>query len=505
MSTRPTAPSGGPPSSPQGAPPTTVSTDRHAPASGDSAFAEAGPAGSGPVKSGPVAPGHTAQRGPGEASQSEAPVPAERCQEWYLQRYQQIRGFSNRLCEPLTTEDYVIQTMPEVSPTKWHLAHTSWFFETFLLKRAVRDYRPLDPQFEYLFNSYYNTVGEQYCRPLRGMLSRPTVKDIQHYRDHVDHHMGALLARLDESDDAAELRSIIEIGLHHEQQHQELMLTDIKHIFAANVLRATYGGTMPVESITAPPLNWFTYAEGLTEIGHGGEGFAYDNETPRHRVFLESFALASRLITCGEYLEFIRSGGYENPEWWLSEGWKRVTDESWEGPLYWEREGDEWFIFTLAGKRPIQSHEPVCHVSFYEADAYARWSGHRLPREAEWERAASLAAQEYDLLAAGNFVEDGHFHPVTPRRPSGRPPEQHPAQLLGDAWEWTGSPYAPYPRYQPPTGAMGEYNSKFMCNQMILRGGSCATSRTHIRPTYRNFFPPEARWQFTGIRLAKDT
>ena len=426
------------------------------------------------------------------------------------ERYERIRGFSGRLCEPLTTEDYVVQTMPEISPTKWHLAHTSWFFETFVLKRVLRDYAPLDPQFEYLFNSYYNTVGEQYCRPRRGMLSRPTVNDILHYRQHVDQHMRAVFAlrdELDQSEESAEIRAIIEVGLHHEQQHQELMLTDIKHVFAANVLRATYGGRRPGESVAAPPLEWFSYQEGLAEIGHTGEGFAYDNETPRHRVFLESFSLASRLITCGEYLDFIRDGGYENPQWWLSDGWKRVSDEDWIGPLYWEREGNEWFIFTLAGKRPIQPHEPVCHVSFYEADAYARWSGHRLPLEAEWEHAASVAAQSTDLLAAGNFVEDGHYHPVMPVMPvtPGSTSERSPAQLLGDAWEWTGSPYAPYPRYQPPTGAMGEYNSKFMCNQMILRGGSCATSRTHIRPTYRNFFPPEARWQFTGIRLAKDT
>lgn len=411
-----------------------------------------------------------------------------------LKRYETVRDFSLQLCQPLATEDYVIQTMPDVSPTKWHLAHTSWFFETFVLKAFAAGYKPLDPQYEYLFNSYYNTVGEQYCRPKRGMLSRPTVEDIFRYRRHVDHHMRELLA--DAPDDRfATLQPFIEVGLHHEQQHQELMLTDIKHVFAANVLRSVYGGGSTGTIRSVPPLRWITYEEGIVHIGHDGNGFAYDNEKPRHRMFLERFALASRLVTCCEYLAFMADGGYERPELWLSDGWNLVQQEGWNAPLYWEREGDRWEVFTLGGKRAIGLQEPVCHVSFYEADAYARWAGARLPLESEWEHAAE------GLVHEGNFVENGCFHP---RPVMERDADDCPMQMLGDVWEWTNSPYSPYPGYTAPSGALGEYNSKFMCNQMVLRGGSCATSRSHIRTTYRNFFPPEARWQFTGIRLARN-
>jgi len=407
--------------------------------------------------------------------------------------YRAIRAFSERLCEPLTTEDYVIQTMPDVSPTKWHLAHTSWFFETFVLKAFAAEYKPLDPQYEYLFNSYYNTVGEQYCRPKRGMLSRPTVEDVFRYRRHVDENMASLLDDADEAQLAA-VREILEVGLHHEQQHQELMLTDIKHVFAANVLRAVYGGGAAPGAGEPPALRWIEHDEGMVEIGHAGEGFAYDNESPQHCVFHERYEIASRLVTCGEFLAFMADGGYERPELWLSDGWDVARREGWRAPLYWEREGDQWQIFTLGGKRPLSLNEPVCHVSFYEADAYARWAGARLPRETEWEHAAA------DVPCNGNFVEAERFHPM-PASDVGR--HAKPLQLLGDVWEWTSSPYSPYPGYAPPTGALGEYNSKFMCNQMVLRGGSCATSQSHIRKTYRNFFPPEARWQFSGIRLAR--
>lgn len=406
------------------------------------------------------------------------------------ERYEAVRRFSEQLCKPLTIEDYVIQTMPDVSPAKWHLAHTTWFFETFVLRDVDQTYRPLDPQYEYLFNSYYNTVGEQYCRPKRGMLSRPTVDDVFRYRRHVDQAMCRLLAHEDRLSE--QQRHVLVTGIHHEQQHQELFLTDIKHVFAANVLRAQYGGRQ-VTDRAAPAMHWHGFDGGLIEIGHDGNGFAYDNETPRHRVFIEPFEIASRLVTCGEYLEFMRDGGYQRPELWLSDGWKAVQEEQWSAPLYWEREGDTWYVFTLSGKRTINMDEPVCHVSHYEADAYAQWAGARLPREAEWEHVAAHAPLE------GNFVESGCYHPA----PAEGSPDV-PQQLFGDVWEWTSSPYASYPGYTPPSGAMGEYNSKFMCNQMVLRGGSSATSESHIRRTYRNFFPPEARWQFAGIRLARD-
>jgi ergothioneine biosynthesis protein EgtB len=411
-------------------------------------------------------------------------------------RYQQVRHFSENLCQPLATEDYVIQSMPDVSPTKWHLAHTSWFFETFVLAPLVPDYRSPHPQYRYLFNSYYVGAGERHCRPQRGLLSRPTVEEVYRYRAHVDEHMLALLDRLPEPQ-LAEMLPVLELGLHHEQQHQELLLTDIKHVFSVNPLRPAYvAQPQPQDnSRGVPALQWRAYPAGLYWLGYAGTGFIFDNEAPRHRVFVEAFQLATRLVTVGEYLAFMADGGYTRPELWLSEGWQTAQTHGWQAPLYWEQHDGRWWLMTLTGMRQVDENEPVCHVSYYEADAYARWAGARLPSEAEWEIAAAEAPIE------GNFVEHHTWHPAPWTGPDTSSPLR---QMFGDVWEWTQSPYAPYPGYRPVAGTLGEYNGKFMCNQFVLRGGSCATSITHIRPTYRNFFPAHARWQFMGLRLAKD-
>ena len=409
------------------------------------------------------------------------------------ERYREVRRATECLCEPLVTEDYVVQSMPDASPTRWHLAHTTWFFETFVLKPTMPDYKPVDSLFEYLFNSYYNTVGDQFPRPQRGLLTRPTVDDVKRYRAHVDRHVLELLES--ERLGVEVPTAVITVGLHHEQQHQELMLTDLKHLFSRNPLHPVYRevGQLPVSG--TQPLTWHEQAEDLVEIGFHGGGFAYDNECPRHRVFVEAFELASRLVTCGEYLAFIEDGGYHRPAFWLSDGWKTVGGQGWQAPLYWENRDGHWMLFTLSGVREISEAEPVCHVSYYEADAYARWAGARLPTEAEWEVMAA------DRAIEGNFVDDGYLHPVPDTT---MPPGEMPAQLFGDVWEWAQSPYVQYPGYRQPGGALGEYNAKFMSNQMVLRGGSCATRRSHIRATYRNFLQPEARWQFSGIRLARD-
>ncbi len=408
------------------------------------------------------------------------------------QMYRATRRFTEDLCSPLATEDFVIQSMPDVSPTKWHLAHTSWFFETFVLRHVSSDYRPYHPAYNYLFNSYYNAVGPQFPRPQRGLLSRPGVGEIFGYRAYVDEKMFELLERRAE-DVSASLASVIELGIHHEQQHQELMLTDIKNVFAFNPLRPAYHERVPSSGI-APPMLWVAHPGGVVEIGHEGERFCYDNETPRHQVLLRPFEIASRLVTCGEYLAFMEDSGYERPELWLSDGWATVLAQRWRAPLYWERDGDRWRVMTLAGMQDVDVAAPICHVSFYEADAYARWAGARLPTEEEWEILA------VGCPVKGTFVESGELHPIA--ADAGQAPECK--QMFGDAWEWTASPYVAYPGYQPAAGAIGEYNGKFMCSQMVLRGGSCATSAGHIRPTYRNFFAPAARWQFSGIRLAKD-
>ena len=389
------------------------------------------------------------------------------------------------LCEPLETEDYVIQTMTDISPPKWNLAHTSWFFETFLLKPSLPGYRELHPLYNFLFNSYYEAVGERHPRPERGMVSRPTVAEVLDYRRHVD----AAMERLLERDEAEGLWPLVELGLNHEQQHQELLVTDFKHILARNPFKPVYR-SREIETPAPASLAWRDYEGGVREIGYAGDAFHFDNEAPRHEVLLQPFRLASRLVTNGEYLEFIEAGGYREPRWWLSLGWARVLEEGWEAPLYWEKQDGRWRSFTLSGMRPVEQNEPVCHVSYFEADAYAAWRGKRLPTEAEWETAAAGEP------LAGNFLDAETFHPSAPSQKSAI------MQIYGDAWEWTSSSYAPYPSFEAPEGPVGEYNGKFMCNQYVLRGGSCVTPADHIRPTYRNFFPPEARWQFSGIRLA---
>jgi ergothioneine biosynthesis protein EgtB len=382
--------------------------------------------------------------------------------------------------------------MPDVSPTKWHLAHTSWFFETFVLSAHLSGYRPLDARYAFLFNSYYVQAGERHCRAQRGLVTRPTVADVYAYRAHVDEHMLALLDGAPEQ----QLRELVEIGLHHEQQHQELLLTDIKHVFWTNPLRPAY---LPREASaaagSAPPLRWYPMPEGLYHIGHAGGGFAFDNEGPQHRQFVEGFQLASRLVTNEEYLEFMADSGYRRPELWLSAGWAVAEERGWDAPFYWEKDGSGWTTFTLGGTLPVALDEPVCHVSYYEADAYARWAGKRLPTEAEWEVAAANSPLE------GTFVDARRFHPAPQRMSSTA--ATGPAQMFGELWQWTQSPYVAYPGFQPPAGALGEYNGKFMCDQWVLRGASCATPRSHARLTYRNFFPAETRWQFSGIRLAE--
>jgi ergothioneine biosynthesis protein EgtB len=417
--------------------------------------------------------------------------------------YRRVRAFSERLCEPLHTEDYVVQSMPDCSPTKWHLAHVSWFFETFLLQPSLPGYRSLHPQYTYLFNSYYNAVGQRHCRPKRGLISRPTVEETYRYRAYVDEHVLELLDRADASL-LAKIEPVLVLGLHHEQQHQELLLTDLKHMLAENPLHPVYRPRVDESARPAASLEWHDYPGGLAWIGLGSSSaqsprgrsfsetdafgrFSFDNEGPRHQTLLQPYQLASRLVTNAEYLAFMADGGYQRPELWLSAGWATVQEQAWQAPLYWDQLDDGWASFTLHGFEPIDAAQPVCHLSYYEADAYARWADARLPTEFEWEAAAA------DQAMHGNFVESELYHPAAGG-----------TSLYGDVWQWTSSSYAPYPGYRPAPGAIGEYNGKFMVNQYVLRGGSCATSASHIRPTYRNFFPADARWQFMGLRLARD-
>jgi ergothioneine biosynthesis protein EgtB len=410
-------------------------------------------------------------------------------------QFEATRHESEVLASRLTPEDQSIQSMPDVSPTKWHLAHVTWFFETFILTRFDPAYRVFDPAFHYLFNSYYEAEGPRHPRPQRGMLSRPSCDDVASYRGHVE----AGIARLiDSASDEAwgEIAPLIELGCHHEQQHQELILMDIKHVFSLNPLLPAYQPPRRRAPGNMTPLDWCVFAGGLVQIGHGGEGFAFDNEGPRHRVWVEPFRLATRPVTCGEFAEFIAAGGYREPEFWLSEGWATVQQQGWEAPLYWCAADDGWRIFTLSGEKRLDPAEPVVHVSFYEADAYAKWAGKRLPTEAEWEVAAA------DVVPTGNLADSGRYHPVAD---TGAPRDNGGLrQLIGDVWEWTQSPYTPYPRFRAVSGAIGEYNGKFMSNQMVLRGGAAVTPANHIRATYRNFFPPSARWAFSGLRLAED-
>ena len=414
-------------------------------------------------------------------------LPETRPAEVLAARYSHIRRVSREICERLQTEDFVVQSMPDASPTKWHLAHTSWFFEQFLLKPLLTGYRVFHPDFEYLFNSYYQSVGRMHARPQRGLLTRPTVDEVLRYREHVDEHMQKLLrARSDDE----KLLSVATLGVNHEQQHQELMLTDVKHLFSLNPLLPAYRPGADEPNDAAAPMHFIPFDGGICEIGASGKHFCFDNELPRHRTLVEPYALADRLVTNGEYLEFIRDGGYRRPEFWLSDGWSTVVREGWTRPIYWSEPLDS--EFTLHGLQPLRTAAPVCHVSFYEVDAFARWAGARLPSEAEWE----LAAESLPVI--GNLLNSGALHPVA----GGVQPGMK--QMFGDVWEWTASPYSAYPGYQPPPGALGEYNGKFMCNQLVLRGGSCATPADHIRASYRNFFYADARWQFMGARLARN-
>ncbi|MBS0420488.1 MAG: ergothioneine biosynthesis protein EgtB [Proteobacteria bacterium] len=402
-------------------------------------------------------------------------------------RFRLVRDASLALAAPLAPEDYVIQSMPDASPVKWHLAHTTWFFEEFVLQHALPGYRFHDDQFRFLFNSYYNSVGPMHSRPQRGLLSRPTVGQVMEYRKRIDARMSELLQRQTLS---RELRDVVILGLNHEQQHQELLLTDIKHLFSCNPLLPAYTREKIAPARAAAALEFQRFEGGLLEIGHGGDGFCFDNEQPRHRTYTDAFSLANRMVTNGEFLEFVRAGGYQEPAHWLSDGWATVQAQGWQRPIYWTPDLEQ--EFTLTGLRELNPHSPACHLSYYEADAFSRWAGARLPSEVEWELACD------DMAIRGNFVENGRWHPEAP------PPNKGLLQMFGDVWEWTRSAYAPYPGFTAATGALGEYNGKFMVNQLVLRGGSCATPLSHIRATYRNFFNPAARWQFTGARLARD-
>ncbi len=398
--------------------------------------------------------------------------------------YQRVRALTEDLAFPLSAEDQTIQSMPDVSPTKWHRAHTTWFFETFVLRPNVRGYELFHPDYGYFFNSYYEAVGDRHPRDHRGLLSRPGVAEIAAFRNHIDHAMTGFLSDAVSPDTAA----LVQLGLHHEQQHQELLLMDIKHVLSMNPLEPAYSPCASVGSV-ARPLGWIEHAGGLREIGHHGVGFAFDNEGPRHRVFLEPFALADRPVSCAEWLAFVEDGGYQRADLWLSDGWALAQSGGWTAPLYWRPDGHDWREFTLAGRRALEPAQPVCHVSYYEADAFARWAGARLPTEAEWEVVASASP------SSGRYLDVEYLHPRS----------SLDGDLgLGDVWEWTGSAYLAYPGFRAAPGAVGEYNGKFMVNQHVLRGGSCVTPAGHVRATYRNFFPPSARWAFSGVRLARD-
>ncbi len=405
--------------------------------------------------------------------------------------FQRVRGNSHALCAPLEIEDYGLQAMACTSPPKWHLAHTTWFFETFVLRPYARSYRPWHPAFEHLFNSYYNGIGTPFSRPQRGLLSRPTVAEVQRYRAHIDNQVMALLATAD--GDGPDVFSRVELGLHHEQQHQELLLTDLKYSFHINPLKPAYHHLHAANDRRPGEDNaWRSFAGGVVEIGADTHSFAFDNETPRHCHYLQPYALARRPVSNGDFLAFMEDDGYRRAELWLADGWDQVRRDDWRHPLYWRREGDSWHQFTLAGDVPLAAAQTACHLSFYEADAYARWAGARLPTEVEWEYAAA------DQPVQGNLANQGLFHPR-----AAAPANGELAQLFGDVWEWTQSAYSPYPGFNTAAGAIGEYNGKFMSNQMVLRGGSCVSDAAHIRATYRNFFYPGDRWQFSGLRLAR--
>ena len=412
-------------------------------------------------------------------------------QQGLADRYGRIRRFSELLCETLTPEDCAIQSMPDVSPTRWHLAHTTWFFERFVLQEHAPGYEPFDESYYYLFNSYYQALGPMHKRSNRGLLSRPTVEEVYAYRRALDDRLTAFLEQADEAT-LGRVAPLVTIGLNHEQQHQELMLTDLLVNLSHNPLLPVYRELPQREPGETPPARWVEIDGGVHAIGTDGPDFHYDNEGPHHEVLLRPFALSGRLVTNGELLQFVEAGGYAQPAHWLDLGYARVKAEGWEHPLYWFRDDDGWKEYGLGGGVPLDPSAPACHISYFEADAFARWAGHRLPTEAEWEVAAASQPIQGNLLDAARFRTE--------------PAEDRDGfqQLFGDVWEWTSSAYAAYPGYRPPPGAVGEYNGKFMCNQYVLRGGSIATWQDHLRVTYRNFFPPESRWQFAGIRLAKD-
>ena len=405
--------------------------------------------------------------------------------------YQSVREASTRLGAPLSDADATVQSMPDASPAKWHLAHTTWFFERMILEQHLPGYRVFDPQFNFLFNSYYESIGARQPRPRRGMITRPSLGTVQAYRGHVDGAMASLMR----DDLAPPVAELIELGCNHEQQHQELLLTDILHLFAQNPLRPAYKdpGPVAVGKIDSAPPAYRSFDGGVVDIGYDGAGFAFDCEGPRHRVLIEPYRLADRLVTNAEWLEFMADGGYRNPLLWLSAGWATAQSEGWTAPLYWEDRNDGYWSMTLRGAQPVDPTAPVTHVSYFEADAFATWAGQRLPTEFEWEHAALSEPLR------GNFIDSGRLRPAPAQ--AGQPGLR---QIYGDVWEWTRTAFAPYPRFKPAKGAVGEYNGKFMCGQFVLRGGSCATPSNHMRPSYRNFFPPDARWQFSGLRLAGD-
>jgi len=409
-----------------------------------------------------------------------------------VDEYVHIRARTVALIEGLSAEDCVAQSMPDASPVKWHLAHVTWFFEVFVLEHHEARYRPFDPAFRILFNSYYNAVGDKHPRPERGLLTRPSLENVLAYRRNVDERMvGLLAARTPDP----EFTSLVMLGLNHEEQHQELLLTDLKHLLSRSPLRPAYRRSWKPVPVARVAREWIGHSGGLIRIGHHGEGFAFDNEAPRHQVFVAPFELSSQPVSHGDVIDFIDDDGYRRSDLWLSLGWDTVVQRGWQAPLYWERHDDRWCTFSLHGLIEVSRDVPATHLSYFEADAIARWSGARLPTEVEWEHAAA------HLPIEGNLFESGVFHPLAcsgPARVGG------PLQMFGDVWEWTASAYLPYPGFRTAPGAVGEYNGKFMCNQFVLRGGSCATPQSHIRATYRNFFPPDARWQFSGARLARD-
>jgi ergothioneine biosynthesis protein EgtB len=416
-------------------------------------------------------------------------------------RFEAVRAQTEKLAKPLSAEDCQLQSMPDASPTKWHLAHLTWFFETFILEKYENNFKSFDASFRVLFNSYYNGIGDKHPRAQRGLISRPTLSEVMAFRKAVDERVLAVLARFPHDEELAQL---ITLGLHHEQQHQELLLTDIKHAFAMNPAQPAYAKRWPLSSIAPQPVTWHGYEGGLVEHGFAAAqgAFAFDNETPRHRVYIAPFELASRLVTNGDYMAFMGDGGYLRPELWLSMGWDWVQAGGHKLPMYWLSEDGNYQNYTLQGLVDIDPNTPACHLNYFEADAFARWSslrwsGARLPTEFEWEFAASQLPKPE---AHGNFVESAAFHPI----PLQHATHDQPSQLFGDVWEWTQSNYNPYPGYKPWEGLVGEYNGKFMCNQFVLRGGSCATPQSHVRASYRNFFPPDTRWQFSGLRLARD-